>query len=112
LIGQPVRNRDVAEIYDPATCKVLGQVRDRVFSAQETGHEKGAIISGQEGRQYRGERVILPMADKDGKARYLLGATCNTDLHDLYPAEETAAELSNKPPAFTRLCDVLASFSP
>lgn len=109
-IGKPLRGRKISEIYEPASLKVILKQWNRVMDTRQTCHNKGVIVASQ-GRRYRGERIALPMADRDGRSRFILGVTLNTELHDLYPVE-IAAEVFHKEPAeYTPWRDVVASFA-
>lgn len=108
-IGQPVRGRKITDIYDPPSSEVIIKQWQQILDTCSTCHNKGAIIASQ-GRQYLGERLALPLADKAGDARFILGATLYKRLQSLFPVEDTVSFIHKEPAVFTPYQDVLSSF--
>jgi len=109
-VGRPTRGRKISEVYDSPSSDVIIEQWNRILDREESCHNKGVIIASL-GRRFVGERIALPMANAEGEARFILGATFYRKLHGLYPVEEMASSILKEPAVFTPYRDIMASFA-
>lgn len=74
VFGRSIAGCTLEELLDPDEAAVITARWHRVLNELVAMHTVGDVYS-ETGSLYRGERVVLPLADDDGTPRFLIGAT-------------------------------------
>lgn len=74
-----MRGRYLHEIYDPDTMGLVSRRCDRVLAENEIMFTSGLVYRDGEAIYYA-RRILLPLRDEDGTARYLIGTVDQSDM--------------------------------
>lgn len=79
ILNTPVRGRYLREIYDPDMTRMLTSHCDRVLSKGEISFTSGVVSRDGEAIYYA-RRILLPLHDSAGTARFLIGTVDHLEM--------------------------------